>query len=283
MRLSILIAVIFLLPHSAKCQYESFFGTISTSWTSVGTGMAANEWTDSAAYEKDTLIAGIEYKKISCWKAYPDNVYCCDAFFREDTTTGKLWARYPSDTEDVLIADMSLSIGDQYITPVSLVPKTVDSIYFINSRKYIRFNSSYNGIKFQFFEGVGPSVGPLWVEGLILLCQYKDGNQNYVLNTPAYPGICNVSQLTSIIEPPKESISIYPNPTRGLIKIECADRRPKLTIYVHDVLGRQMLVKDCFGGTPCDVDLSHLSPGVIMLMIHDDRNVVLKQEKILLN
>ncbi len=268
----------------AKAQYQSFFGETSTSWTAVGGAFNTNEWTDSAAYEKDTLIAGMSYQKISRWRAYPDNLYVHDLFFREDTTVGKLWRRFHPDSTDELIVDLSLNVGGQFINPINNTTiLTVDSVYYVNSRKHVRLNTQFNLIRFEFIEGVGPNVGPLYSTGLILLCQYKDSILNYVLNIPQYPGICNVHSLTSVDELLYLGMSVYPNPTRGLVKIETRQKQKGLKVYLHDPIGRQLLESDCLAGGRCEIDLSQFSPGILLLTIRNRSNVIVRQEKVFVN
>ncbi len=282
MRFLALCILSFVVAQKGICQYQSFFGKTSTSWNSVGSGLnRVNEWTDSVAYEKDTLLAGVSYKKVSLWRAYPNAAYQSDLLFREDTTTGRLWHRYP-DSTNTLIADLSLGVGGQFFHPVATtVALTVDSVYYVNSRKHVRFqNSSLLDVPLIFIEGVGPSHGVLFVSPL--LCQYKDGNPNYVLNVPHYPGICNVHELTSIDSHLEIGIRISPNPTTGLIKIESPAVGKDLVVYVYDAIGRHLLTKKYSGGG-CEVNLGQLSPGLYMIAIKNSNKLLIKQEKIVLN
>ncbi len=282
MRFLALCILSFVVAQKGICQYQSFFGKTSTSWNSVGSGLnRVNEWTDSIAYEKDTVLAGMTYKKVTLWRGYPENTYQSHFFCREDTTTGKLWRRYAQDSVEKLIADLSLDVGGQFLHPITSLPKTVDSVYYIYSRKHVRFNSSLLSLPLVFIEGVGPSYGILFRS--VLLCQYKDGSPNYVLNVPPYPGVCNVQQLTSVEDPSEVSVNIFPNPTTGIVKIETQKTVVNLFVYVHDAVGRQLLLKNCISGAGCEINLRQFSPGLYTLTIKGSDNLVLNHQKILLN
>ena len=264
-----------------KAQYQSFFGDSSTYWTSVGSGLQrVNEWTDSIVYRKDTVFEGLSYKIVSYWRGYPDNFYNSDFLLREDTTNGKLWRRYFSDSLDELMADISLNVGDQFLMPISQLSAIVDSVYYLNSRKHVRLNSGFQSIPVEFIEGVGPSCSFFWKS--VMLCQYKDNLPNYVLNAPKYPSVCNVYQLNVDELTSKEGITIYPNPASGFVKIKTNTLKQVSRISINDVLGRLVATKDVHPHDDLELNVEKLSRGTYVLLLFDSDNAVLKAERLIL-
>ena len=260
-----------------KAQYQSFFGDSSTFWTSVGSFQRINEWTDSIVIVKDTLIQGTNYKKAIGWRAFPDNYYVGEIFFREDTTSGKLWALQLPASER-LIADMSLKVGDQFIEPgTNAIVLTVDSVYYLNQRKHIRISTSYSIVPYEVIEGVGPTY--VYPYSGVLLCQHKDGTSNFLLTTTEYPGVCNVALLNKVASHFPTEQHIYPNPTNGKIK-ELAEKSGAFRLF--DLAGREVFSRSVISGKELQFDITHLSDGVLIYTFTNQDNQIYKREQLVL-
>ena len=86
------------------------------------------------------------------------------------------------------------------------------------------------------------------------------------------------NKTLSIIDDPKNQldISIYPNPTSGMVHIE--GNFTQLKVVVYDLLGKQLINKFI---TNHVIDLSHLENGIYMLQLSD--GVKLSTKKIIKN
>lgn len=73
--------------------------------------------------------------------------------------------------------------------------------------------------------------------------------------------------MTGIDDPLDVGISIYPNPTTGLLKIEARQNQADLKIFLHDALGRQLLVSDCSAKSGCEFDVSQFASGLLLVTI----------------
>ena len=181
----------FIFPIFSSAQttpYRSYFGNEFTHW------YVYNSMLDAAAHSEmysvnneDTLLNnGISYKKTYRYSTLENltqlpPVYCFG--IREEIGTGSLFVT-TEDSSEILVSRMDLKIGDKYYFPpfktdfnqISAYGNyfinvqedengyytTVDSVYYEDDRKYIRFEAIYHGINFDlpltFIEGIGPNV-----------------------------------------------------------------------------------------------------------------------------
>ena len=166
-----------LLSVAKSTTYRSYFGNEFTHWYTF------NEYYDVAfsymyLVEGDTILSkGISYKKL--YDTYQGTISNYRLGIREDTETGSLFINKDGDLE-ILISRMDLEIGDKfYFSPVMNGLDNfyyfdnmqtdekgsytiVDSIYYDDNRKYIRFETTYHAfthhIRLTFIEGIGPNV-----------------------------------------------------------------------------------------------------------------------------
>jgi hypothetical protein len=267
--------LVLFLAASSKAQYQSIFGQNSTEWSELNTNLG---WSFSEHFtvSGDTMVNGLPYKKASLM-----NFIALPLLLREDTTTGKVWSLSISSnfTQEYLIADFSLSLGDTflvyrpYFLP-SIETAIVDSVYIMSGKKHIRFNYSNPNsnfpFKLMFIEGVGPNFG-FWYQPQtfnlfpILLCKSKDNVQEYantVLN-----GSCTVMGLES--NQVQESIRLIRQDDGYLVQF-----KPGLEpfeINLMDMQGR--LLKADF--VPADkgetyINLSGWSEGMYYVSVHSN-------------
>ena len=119
-----------LLSASGFAQpYRSYFGNEYTKW-SVFSAVIDADYTMECASRPDATIVldSVTYYKLAVFKImFPDtwSINVNDSYFdryflasnhylREDQTTGRLYLRTSSDTEEFIVSDMSLKVGDSY-------------------------------------------------------------------------------------------------------------------------------------------------------------------------
>ena len=85
------------------------------------------------------------------------------------------------------------------------------------------------------------------------------------------------TKLTGISSAEENVISIYPNPTNGLLNIEGADKVSSIILF--NDLGQQVLAKNNSAGDKMlTIDLSNLPSGIYLVHLRDaEFNVVIKR------
>lgn len=232
---------------------------------------------------------GITYKVIHQDAA---NIY--SHAVREDTSTGSIFNRllFPG-LQEVEIMNMDLSVGDSFCFRwIAMIPgkcdqfATVDSVYFQGGRKIIRFDAdimqnsqplpnpySIQSENFKFIEGIGPNTkGPgVRSEYGVVLCLNKDGSNIYQLEN-GKPCILNNIGISKY---KTEELSIYPNPTTGLLNIK-GNLQGDPHYIVYDLTGRRVVDEVISGHT---VNIGELSKGLYILHISTQNQII--QTKIL--
>lgn len=80
-----------------------------------------------------------------------------------------------------------------------------------------------------------------------------------------------VDIVTGIDKPQNESLSIYPNPTTGLLNITTSEKVQAITVY--DLSGKQQKNLQNLSV----IDLSELQPGIYFVKVKTDRSVITKK------
>ncbi len=186
-------------------EYESYFGTDSTRLNVLH-------------------VNGHDYLHATPRGFFFENA---ELYFREETSTGRLYRYFPMiDEEEVLLCDMTLTVGDTFYHIDSwgmAHPCVVESVSFENGRKVIRFALPYlpwhDALTFR--ESIFPNNFPIGYLDYYdcennLLCEYKDGEQ--VFENPEY-NTCYIDE-TSVQEQYLQHVSLYPNPAKGKVIIE---------------------------------------------------------------
>lgn len=269
--LLIIFIIIFTFFHLKGQEYESVFGTESTSWNflrEIGDGIV----TDSTYYVGDTLINEIEYRIIDRNKIF--------YFVRESESNDKLWLLDPlNDNNEMLIYDLSLSTDDLFMVDSGgKINSSVDSVYFKDNRKHIKLDYLVEGPAGEealtFVEGVGTNYGILYKAGLVdqigsehyMLCSYKNNSLMYQNKSPRHSGICRVN-WTRIFsnEVQDDSFVIGPNPCKNFIKIQSnimGSEHTKITLYsiTGEVYFRNIYFNDII-----EIELSDINAGVYIV------------------
>lgn len=238
----LLVFVICVLNLSAQ-PYQSIFGKNNTMWII--------EWEnldfggiDTIIVEKDTLINNINWKKIITTQPY--NWY--RALIREDTMSGKVWYRtleFYSEVE-YLAFDFSLMTGDTFDLSANYTLDligTVDSVYYLEDIKHIRFDVSVHpneSERVTWIEGVSGNQSPIYKQsgGFLwpyLLCAYKDGVQTYA--NLKYDGDCEpITEATPVSG--VNDIRIFPNPFQSHLVVEYSHAERISYMQLIDQSGR---------------------------------------------
>lgn len=226
------------------------------------------------------------------------------AALREDTAAGRLYVYNPQIGEDVLLCDMSLTVGDTFYLPEmgrhsyheagrTLI---VDSVDYINGRKYIYlsyhqiyeeiYNSFFNTPYFHyaFIEGIGPTYGPFGTYVTmfddtylpVLLCTYAAVPEAWGHFSTgehlfsAFPEFgCFHNGLSKIDEHNAALLNIYPNPTGNILNLDFVDEQePNGKITITDMAGMVVYVGSCSNAHTA-IDVSKFSAGIYILRYED--------------
>lgn len=209
---------IFLISITAYTQeYQSVIASDSVSW-------------DIAHQE----LFGIVTEKLYC-KKHPDSLFSNLFLFglfpdttlvgsvREDLDNSKVWFRNPSSMDEILIMDMDLEVGDIFeIQPGSW--NTVDSVFYFEGRKYIRFDLNTDwGEPVTFIEGVGPNIGlfyPIsYFDDHYAACKYNQFELVYINSNINFNG-CEPKPVGIIDNVGEFDVHIYPNPAESFLYVD---------------------------------------------------------------
>ena len=248
-------------------EYESYFGTDSTRLNVL---QYCIDWVTTGYMEINTAdtvhVNGHDYLHVTPRGIFFENA---ELYFREETATGRLYRYFPMiDEEEVLLCDMSLTVGDTFyqISNWGMAhPSVVESVSFENGRKVIRFALPvypwHDALTFR--EGIFPNNFPIGYLDYYdfennLLCEYKDGEQ--VFENPEY-NTCYIDE-TSVQEQDLQHVSLYPNPAKETVLIEGAK---VAEVQVYNALGQ--LVKTVRNSN--EVSLEGLVQGAYLVRISD--------------
>jgi hypothetical protein len=248
-------------------DYQSFFASDSTRVNVYAemidfchTFYVTIRSTDTVSINGTQYVQGVPHGKYGSLYGY------MRFYFREEVATGRLYRYFPIyDEEEVLLCDMSLTVGDtfEYYDGWEMRQVTVESVSFDNGRKVIHFPDSYYGHYLVFHEGLFPSFYPIgFIDDFgcdsFLLCEYKDGEQ--VFENPEY-NTCYIDE-TSVQEQDLQHVSLYPNPAKETVLIEGAKAAE---VQVYNVFGQLVkTVKDSH-----EINMAGLPQGVYLLRIAD--------------
>ena len=166
MKKLLLFLVIVLLSASGFAQpYRSYFGSEYTKWSIFSEVWDAASSMEYALRPDATIeIDDVTYYKLAvfhmlydCWSINVNDSYfdryflASNHYLREDQTTGRLYLRTSSDTEEFIVSDMSLEVGDSIrlyddmshrmwwcIVYNNDIPyAVVDSVYYADGLKHI--------------------------------------------------------------------------------------------------------------------------------------------------
>lgn len=204
-------------------------------------------------HDVDSCFGGECYKTL-CYSNYSD-VWSCTMFIREDTLAKKIYLNVPGWTQEQLLYDFSLAVGDSF-NYFPIISLTYES-FAGKTRK--KFTFSNNEV---WYEGVGSLLG-LRKENL-LSCYVENDS------IPFYWGAWAGSSCWHGMyegQSGMENLSIYPNPSSGKVWIETP--RPSEGsgfISVYDMKGNQIKQRALANREKYIViDFSDLEPGLYFI------------------
>lgn len=237
-------------------NYESIFGSESTSWTYLSYhGTIGENTIDSLTVTKmDTNMDYIRIKLDLYSKSISgDQYFFLDSLEMDYYDDNSLYLNandVVNNTLDtfLLYTDI-LSVGDSIKYESSY--NIVDSLYLVNNKKHIRLeNSITNGynIPLLLIEGVISNQGPFWnacilpnsgeyVISHLLLCQHKNDTLSYVNDHPIYGGNC--SPYLGIEDVSYNEIKMYPNPVINFIHL--SDKYNNERYIIYDPIGNEVI------------------------------------------
>jgi hypothetical protein len=200
-------------------------------------------WQTKYKVEGDSTYNGKTYQKYfsaqdSAIDANTDRSYV--GMVREDTNAQKVYAIHPDSTQEHLLYDFSLSVGDTasvtplvlYQTKVEVVVDSIDTV-MINGTTHRKIYIS-DGVTLSFglefwIEGIGSTCGPLLPGYSIsrpfhwpypqLLCFERNGLKLY--ENQSYEDCYAKDPYVSVDEVRNDvSVKVFPNPTSNQLRIQ---------------------------------------------------------------
>ncbi|MCO5267818.1 MAG: T9SS type A sorting domain-containing protein [Brumimicrobium sp.] len=246
---------------------------------------------DSIVYINDTNINGNQYHVLNNFSDFNNHTN----FIREDTTNGRLWffASIPpyngNVNEETLIMDLSLNLGDAFPIPIRSIQNeqiidtfnvVVDSIFYQNNKKHIRFGNLINDFTHEhltFIEGIGTNFGFDYTyntKNKTLVKHVKSDSLNYFQD---FTGLCTTVGLESLED---HNINIYPNPTsEQMLNISNIYNSDVIHYYITSIKG-EMLISGKFR-THAQVDVTLLSRGIYFLTLSNTESQLLIVKKVI--
>jgi hypothetical protein len=202
-------------------------------------------------------------------------------FLRQDTFGHKVYVLLPGSTNEQLLYDFDLPIGDTAYS----VPYDTQIISSVN---YYKSNESYyrrmqimplginsNGGESDWIEGIGSIGGPVnafrQAYSALLICFSTNGQTiypNYANDTCAYISV----GITTI---PLIQSSVHPNPTTGFCTLQLAEGGENFSASVYDITGREILpLFTNQSGSIFNFNVSALADGLYFVKIHNNKGQV---------
>lgn len=227
--LALILFFIFIL-FKTNCQNYIPFPTDNSTWTTV---MQFWDFSNpSYSYENaktngDTLINGYQYTKIN-------RINSSNCFIRENN--GLVYCKYsnnsPFDTTEYLLYNFNLKVGDTIQMPMAGYEihyykghvESVDSLLIGNIyHKRIGINAE-GWSHFDFVQGIGSLQGLLypeipWVDWTAELTCFSKNDTIFALNGNGTTSEGDCWQKVNVNECEISKLTIFPNPTKGLINI----------------------------------------------------------------
>jgi hypothetical protein len=196
---------------------------------------------------------------------------------RPDSINSKLWYIAPNETEEVLIFDLSLQKGDDFV--FNYYTSKVDSVYYINGLKYIEFEATTDwDEKIRFIEGVGPNLSLIWAwesSGILspyCACKYDNDDVVYINNNKHF-NQCDLNTTGMSHFNNYNPIIISPNPVRDKLEIKIIniETYSKVELLISDINGK-ILLKQKLLDNQNKIDISEYMPGIYLLRINFDNS-----------
>ncbi|WP_028982449.1 hypothetical protein [Sporocytophaga myxococcoides] len=230
-----------------KSFSQDYIPTIKTGriWEVFYPHGLGNSSIDKYQIRCDTTINNTTYKKVS----YLNNVYI--GAVREDIDNKKVYFFRKDATQERLVADYSLAVGELFYD--GLIAKDLDSI------------------KVQYIHGANRRV--FYFDPLTILIEGEGSNFSGIINNRNYVSInnltdnvytCDISSTKS--EEPKPSINIFPNPTTysDFIYINGLPINKEVNYQIYSLTGQ--MLKEGLTKNLC-IEIKDISEQSVMLKL----------------
>jgi len=229
----------------------------------------------------DTLIGGFTYHNIFIPSIISHSSNPCNSggifigyqgSIRQDTIARRVYFLQPDSTNEKLLFDFNLNIGDtvqpdSFCWPRPFIINTIDSTLIGNNyRKTWR-----DGTSNILIEGIGTGHGLLsrpcgfFEAAYGLQCFKQNGTTLYPDSTTACDIISSINNLSE-----ENSLSVFPNPATNLLTITTTSTQPS-TIILYDIASRQ-LMQQKFNGS-ATLNIEGLAKGVYLYEVRSETGV----------
>lgn len=256
--------------------YTSVFGETSTSWN-IYFEIPDLLATDSLFVSGDTVIHDQEFRKVTRNGFINNSMY----YLRESMDHSQVFFYSALLDSEFVVMDLNLELADSfYLGREKVNPIIVDSVFFVDNRKHIRFDtimevSGYRE-KFEFIEGVGTNFG-LFYPGefflphqLYLLCAWHDAIQVY--DNRMAPGQCRLSWTSAYGTKDNSRLLLFPNPAdeQLIINWEVNSTHQKFICHVYNAEGCRTKTQHA-ETFPITLNTQSMANGIYFIMIEGDK------------
>jgi hypothetical protein len=269
-----------ILQHTSFCQFDRIHkDSITTFLITVEVFDAAFPGIEMVI-QNSTIQSGVEYNEVYY---YGQNI----GLFREDSLSSKAWFWGNNDSEERLIMDLDLEVGDTFDVSSNYfygcngeTIAIVESIDSIEGRKRINFNCDNGGgflnETFQFIEGVGPNTSLVYLTNeefdLIELTCKKYENDSLVFHFNPEEDDCFFSTINSNdIE--KTDYKIFPNPFKESINIKSENNQGEFTIEILNIKGELLIKKQI--SNQSEIKLNNFPTGLYLYKVYTKKQVII--------
>jgi hypothetical protein len=294
---AIIFALLMIVSKGQSSTYYSFpennamwnFSTLVYAWE----GLLNTSY--SIVLSNDTIINEKVYHKLDIPYVNADSTFFTkpkepgyQGAIRQDIENRKVYYIPPADTNEFLLYDFTLQVGDtikgfleinSFGTPIV---QSIDSVLIGGQyRKRWNINQLYN---ISIIEGVGstyglilPLIGDLNVVDLAYItfhCFCNDSGLIYPSNVTECKVITDISNTINLSN---NSLLIYPNPIKGEFFIHF-DYKEKYIITIYDLNGK-LIIEETNFNSPLKIKL--MNKGLYVLTITDMQKNILKTTKII--
>jgi hypothetical protein len=233
-------------------------------------------------------INGLRYQKIQRSDVvceWPYVSYCGgpDSMCMRQDTSRKLVIMYKDGTDKILY-NFNKNVGDTLMVFQFLFNST--GVYTVTVKDSVLLNDGLFHKRFKFnpnymkpvIEGVGGLGGLLTPRGPTSKCYIQldcFGRTNPSASIYSSGGLSVSCPLTTGISEfrNKNSVSVFPNPVTGFIKIESENAKIG-SLEIRNVIGMKVIALDHSSTNALIVNTNELDPGFYTLILHTDDGVV---------
>ncbi len=236
---------------------------------------------DKYFVEGDSTLNDIEYKKYYRCAQLDTSFY---ALLREDTLTREIFYVKPDETQEYLLYDFSLEVGDTisvypiyYYNSFQIEVTGIDSILIgDNYRRKLLIGDTSSYYSEFWIEGMGSTAG-LFQAGTTgdpfgyfsnLLC-YVEGNEvmyEYNSNIGCFT-TCGTA-VENIAN--KINLSFFPNPAQDHLSFSSDEIIQHIVIL--DINGQQLYAKAA-NQTNGEIEVSHLTEGIYLVLVKTELGI----------